>query len=290
METVAATADLTTATVAALRGNQDQVALLLARVLATVDTSEYRGFAARTRHAAGLDALAQGRYVTAYTQLSRLFAPDGTPLHHHFSYLAVADVAAAAARAERHLEGRTLVDRALAQVVPAAGARLEQLAARARGLLAEPADAGTHFAAPLANAAGEAWPFSGPSFSSTTGSGCDGSGGSTRPSPARGRPRNIPPPRRGAVDPARRIRITRLRGGRTDPVGCRWRARRADRAAARDRYPRRARPDERGDRRPSVPFSSYRRLPSAPFLPQTRHRQRHHSATSSTTPARPASS
>jgi DNA-binding CsgD family transcriptional regulator len=159
METVAATADLTTATVAALRGNQDQVALLLARVPATVDTSEYRGFAARTRHAAGLDALAQGRYVTAYTQLSGLFAPDGTPLHHHFSYLAIADVAAAAARAERHLEGRTLVERALAQVVPAAGARLEQLAARARGLLAEAADAGTHFAAPLAEAAGEAWPF-----------------------------------------------------------------------------------------------------------------------------------
>jgi DNA-binding CsgD family transcriptional regulator len=159
METVAATADLTVATVSAMRGHQDQVALLLARVLATVDTSEYRGFAARTRHAAGLNALAQGRYATAYAQLSRLFAPDGTPLHHHFSYLAIADVAAAAARAERHLEARTLVERALARVVPAPGARLEQLAARARGLLAEPADAGRHFAAPLTDGAGEAWPF-----------------------------------------------------------------------------------------------------------------------------------
>ena len=139
METVAASADLAAATVAAMRGDHDRVAPLLARVLAAVDTSEYRGFTARTRHAAGLDALGQGDYVTAYTQLSGLFATDGTPLHHHFSYLGIADLAAAAARAERRLEGRTLVERALARVDPAPGPGLEQLAARARGLLAEPA-------------------------------------------------------------------------------------------------------------------------------------------------------
>ena len=159
METVAATADLATATVAAMRGNQDEVAPLLARVLAVIDTSEYRGFAARTWHAAGLAALAQGSYVTAYAQLSRLFAADGTPLHHHFSYLAIADLAAAAARADRHLEAKTLLERALARVDPAPGRRLEQLAARARGLLAGPADAEQHFAGPLFDPAGGAWPF-----------------------------------------------------------------------------------------------------------------------------------
>ena len=159
METVAGSADLATATVAAMRGDHDQVAPLLARVLAAVDTSEYRGFAARTRHAAGLDALARGHYVTAYAQLSRLFAADGTPLHHHFSYLGIADLAAAAARADRRLEARTLLERALARVDPAPGSRLEQLAARARGLLAEPADAAAYFAAPLADSAGTTWPF-----------------------------------------------------------------------------------------------------------------------------------
>jgi DNA-binding CsgD family transcriptional regulator len=159
METVAGSADLATATVAAMRGDHDQVAPLLARVLAAVDTSEYRGFAARTRHAAGLDALARGHYVTAYAQLSRLFAADGTPLHHHFSYLGIADLAAAAARADRRLEARTLLERALARVDPAPGSRLEQLAARARGLLAEPADAAAYFAAPLADSAGITWPF-----------------------------------------------------------------------------------------------------------------------------------
>jgi DNA-binding CsgD family transcriptional regulator len=144
---------------AALHGDHDRVAPLLAHVLAVVDTSEYRSIAARTRHAAGLAALAQGSYVTAYAQLSQLFAADGTPLHHRFSYLAIADLAAAATRAERRLEARTLVERALALVDPAPGLRLEQLAARARGLLAEPASAEAHFAAPLADPAGDTWPF-----------------------------------------------------------------------------------------------------------------------------------
>ncbi|MGW1500466.1 AAA family ATPase [Streptomyces mirabilis] len=159
METVAGSADLTTAVVAAMRGEHDQVAPLLARVRAAVDTGEYRGFAARIWQTAGLAALAQGNYVTAYAQLSRLFAADGTPLHHHFSYLAVADLAAAAVRAERHLEARTLLERALARVDPAPGPRLEQLTARARGLLAEPDSAEAHFAAPLADPTGDTWPF-----------------------------------------------------------------------------------------------------------------------------------
>jgi DNA-binding CsgD family transcriptional regulator len=142
-----------------MRGDHDRVAPLLARVRGAVDTSEYRGFAARTWHAAGLAALAQGNYVTAYAQLSHLFAADGAPLHHHFSYLAIADLAASAARAERHLEAKTLLECALARVSHAPGPRLEQLAARARGLLAEPAGAEAHFAAPMADPAGDTWPF-----------------------------------------------------------------------------------------------------------------------------------
>ena len=159
METVAGSADLATATILAMRGDHDRVAPLLARVLAAVDVAEYRGFAARTQHAAGLAALAQGNHVAAYAQLSRLFAADGTPLHHHFSYLGIADLAAAAARADRRLEARTLLERALARVDPAPGSRLEQLAARARGLLAGPADAAAYFATPLADSAGITWPF-----------------------------------------------------------------------------------------------------------------------------------
>jgi hypothetical protein len=133
METVAASADLAAATVAAMRGDYDQVAPLLDRVIAAVDTSEYRGFAARAWHAAGIAALGKGDYVAAYAQLSQLFSTDGAPLHHHFSYLAIADLGAAAVRAERRFEAKALVEAALARADPASGPRLRQLAARARG-------------------------------------------------------------------------------------------------------------------------------------------------------------
>jgi hypothetical protein len=68
MEAVAGSADLTEATIAAMRGQYDRVHPLLDRVRAAVDISEYRGFAARIWHAAGLAELAQGNYVTAYAQ------------------------------------------------------------------------------------------------------------------------------------------------------------------------------------------------------------------------------
>jgi DNA-binding CsgD family transcriptional regulator len=54
---------------------------------------------------------------------------------------------------------RTLVERALAQVDPAPGPRLEQLAARARGLLARTADAEVYFTKALSDPAGDTWPF-----------------------------------------------------------------------------------------------------------------------------------
>ncbi len=160
METVAATADLTTATVSAMRGDHDQVAPLLASTLATVDAADYRAFTARALHAAGLAALAEGSYLAAYAQLSQLFDADGRPLHHHVSYLGIADLAAAAVRAERQLEARALVSRALALLDKAPGPRLEQLAARARGLLAEPADAEGHFGKGMSDPAGDCWPLS----------------------------------------------------------------------------------------------------------------------------------
>jgi len=159
MEAVAASASLATATVLAMRGVHDQVRPLVTSVLATIDAAEYRGFAARAWRAAGIAALAEGRYLTGYAQLSQLFGADGASLHHHVSYLGIADLAAAAVRAERHLEAHRVVERALARVDSAPGPRLDQLAARARGLLAEPADAESHVAKALSDPAGDAWPF-----------------------------------------------------------------------------------------------------------------------------------
>jgi ATP/maltotriose-dependent transcriptional regulator MalT len=159
METVAAISDLTTATVLVMRGQHDQAMPLLAGELAAVGADEYRSVAARARHAAGIAALADGDHLTAYAQLRQLFGADGMPLHQHVPYLAIADFAAAAVRAGRRVEAQTLVENALTLAGPEPGVRLDQLAARARGLLAPPADAEIHFAKGLSDPDGETWPF-----------------------------------------------------------------------------------------------------------------------------------
>ena len=135
METVAAIADLTTATVLVMRGQHDQVGPLMASALAAVGADEYRSVAARARHAAGIAALAEGNYLTAYAQLSQLFGADGMPLHQHVPYLAIADLAAAAVRAERRLEARTLIENALTRAGPAPGPRTARRTSRRRGPL-----------------------------------------------------------------------------------------------------------------------------------------------------------
>ena len=158
MENVAGSADLTVAIVAAMRGHHEQVAPLLARVEAVVDTAEYRRFAARCRQTAGLDALASGSYEAAYAELSRVrrrrhaaAPPLLLPCHRRHSRRR-------GARRTRP-EASAVLERALALIGPAPGPRLGQLAARARGLLAGQADAGDHFARALADPAGDTWPF-----------------------------------------------------------------------------------------------------------------------------------
>ncbi|MGH3251680.1 MAG: helix-turn-helix transcriptional regulator, partial [Trebonia sp.] len=61
--------------------------------------------------------------------------------------------------ADRRAEGRGIVERAAGNLGGTPSPRLAQLMARARGILADPADAGTHFAAALRDPAGEKWPF-----------------------------------------------------------------------------------------------------------------------------------
>jgi len=69
----------------------------------------------------------------------------------------------------------------------------------------------------------------------------------------RGCPGNVAPSRRGTVGPARGIRAACLRRNRAGSAGRPRCAGRAHRPAARDRHPRRTRPDQRRDRRPAVP-------------------------------------
>jgi DNA-binding CsgD family transcriptional regulator len=159
MEMVAASADVITATVLALRADSGAARRHAARALATVDPAECGLVAARARRALGVAALADGSYLQAFTQLSGLFTEDGQPLHNYASYLGVADLAAAAVRADRRMEGCDVVEQALGRLDGRPSARLEQLIARARGILAGPDVAEAHFDKALADPAGDQWPF-----------------------------------------------------------------------------------------------------------------------------------
>jgi DNA-binding CsgD family transcriptional regulator len=159
MELVGATANLILATVLALRADSTAARRHADRALATADPAENGVIAARARRAIGIAALTEGSHLLAFSQLRQLFGEDGAPVHNIFSYLGVADMATAAVRADRRLEGQAVLDRALSHLDGTVSPRLDQLIARARGILAGPGGAEAHFGPALADPAGEQWPF-----------------------------------------------------------------------------------------------------------------------------------
>jgi DNA-binding CsgD family transcriptional regulator/tetratricopeptide (TPR) repeat protein len=159
MELVAAAADLIAATVLALRADSDAARRHADRVLAHAGLAESGLIAARARRALGIAALADGSHLLAFTQLRQLFSEEGAPVHNIFSYLGVADLATAAVRADRQMEGQDVLERALSHLGGTASPRLQQLIARARGILAGPDEAEAHFDKTLSDPAGEQWPF-----------------------------------------------------------------------------------------------------------------------------------
>jgi hypothetical protein len=159
MEIVAASAGVIAAAVLAMRGNSAVALRHAGKALASVDPAENGVLAAWVRRARGVAALADGSYLPAFTQLRGLFSEDGTPLHIYASYLGVADLAAAAVRADRRMEGCDVIQDALSHLSGMASPRLEQLLARARGILADPAESEAYFGKALADPAGDQRPF-----------------------------------------------------------------------------------------------------------------------------------
>jgi DNA-binding CsgD family transcriptional regulator len=159
MKLVAAAADLIAATVLAMRADSGAARRHVDRALATADLAESGLVAARARRALGIAALADGSHLLAFTQLRQLFSEESVPVHNIFSYLGVADFATAAVRADRRMEGQGVLERALSHLDGTASPRLDQLIARARGILAGPDGAEAHFETALADPAGEQWPF-----------------------------------------------------------------------------------------------------------------------------------
>ena len=152
---------LVTASIEAARGNTAHARDLVLVALAA-DPEQSRVITARARHALGLCAIADGDYLTAFEQLRQLFGPDGTPYHHHVSYLAAGDLALAAARADCGQEGREIVKQ-IAELHSAAAswpsARLRQLLTRADCVLADPSTPDAYSDDVLSDPAGEQWPF-----------------------------------------------------------------------------------------------------------------------------------
>jgi DNA-binding CsgD family transcriptional regulator/tetratricopeptide (TPR) repeat protein len=159
MKLIAAAADLIAATVFAMRGDAPAARTHANRALATADPAESGLIAARARRALGIAALTNGSHLLAFTQLRQLFSEEGAPVHNIFSYLGVADLAAAAVRADRAIEGQGVLEQALSHLGGTASPRVGQLIARARGILAGPDGAEAHFETALADPAGEQWPF-----------------------------------------------------------------------------------------------------------------------------------
>jgi DNA-binding CsgD family transcriptional regulator len=159
MGVVAASAHAITATVLALRADSVAARGQAERALAGAGPAENGLIASRAWRALGVAALAEGKHFFAFTQLRQLFSEEGVPVHNIFSFLGVADIATAAVRADRRADGRGVVERALGNLGGPPSPRLAQVMARARGILADPAEAGAYFEAALADPAGEQWPF-----------------------------------------------------------------------------------------------------------------------------------
>lgn len=158
LDVVSASADLITGTILAVRGEGNAARARISRALAR-DPEQSRSVTARARHALGLAALADADYLTAYGQLRQLFTDDGAAWHYHVSYLGVADLAAAAARAECRTEARALLERIQAGVDGTPSPRLDQLLDRAWGLLADPGSLDTYFEKALSDPVGDLWSF-----------------------------------------------------------------------------------------------------------------------------------
>ena len=183
MELVAAAADTIAATVFALRADSSAARRHADRALATADQAGSGLIAARARRALGIAALADGSHLLAFGQLRQLFSEEGAPVHNIFSYLGLADLAAAAVRADRRMEGQDVLERALGQLDGTASPGSSS---------SSPVHAGSSPTPPrreLITTAGSAVPpeinghSSGRSFASTTPNGCGGAAGSTTPSP-----------------------------------------------------------------------------------------------------------
>jgi len=153
-----ATARVTEAMLAALRGEESRAYDIAAEAQRATMSAGVRPVLSSVQHARGLAALGGGRYDEAYGHLRRMYDPSDAAHHLALRCYAVGDLAEAAARSEHHDDVRDVIAEleSLGQRTPSpalhAGLR------HARALLAEDAAAEPFYAAAV-RADLPGWPY-----------------------------------------------------------------------------------------------------------------------------------
>jgi DNA-binding CsgD family transcriptional regulator/tetratricopeptide (TPR) repeat protein len=156
---VGATAAVTSAYIAACRGDTQTAAADAASVLAMADPSSTSTLAVRAIHVTGMAAAMNDQHEEAFAQLSRLVTADGGPAHYREGIYGLMDLADAARRTGRGQEGARLVESAFDHIDGTLPPRLLQVRALCRALLTDEDHAEHYFLEALAVAGGEHLPF-----------------------------------------------------------------------------------------------------------------------------------
>ncbi|MGV9853160.1 helix-turn-helix transcriptional regulator [Streptomyces sp. NPDC003442] len=149
------------ATLRALEGDHAAARTQAMQAVHGVDLRNSLNLQVRHRHAMGMAAFVAGDHADAYEQLRATFTHDfrPAPVHYHASLYYLGDLAAAAVRAERADDARTVLDAVRRHLKPAPSPRLAAVLHRATALLTDTDDAEHHFRAALDNPATDCWPF-----------------------------------------------------------------------------------------------------------------------------------
>ncbi|SHN43360.1 helix-turn-helix transcriptional regulator [Cryptosporangium aurantiacum] len=113
----------------------------------------------RLARARGLAAMSTGDYGAAYRHLRSLFDPHGEPLHPFHSLRAIAELATAAARADRRADALVVLEQARQACGPEPTTRMRLLLHHATALVDEDADPERSFRLATVDPAGEQWPY-----------------------------------------------------------------------------------------------------------------------------------
>ncbi|WP_181808203.1 helix-turn-helix transcriptional regulator, partial [Streptomyces shenzhenensis] len=154
-------ADILRATLCALQGDPAAARTRAMRAVRGIDPRKSLSLRVRHRHAMGMAAFVAGDHVDAYEQLRATFTRDfrPAPVHYHASLYYLGDLAAAAVRAGRAEDARTVVDAVGQDLRPDPSPRLAAVLHRATALLTDTDDAERHFRAALDDSATDCWPF-----------------------------------------------------------------------------------------------------------------------------------